>query len=169
MPDDFQLPESLASNNAVPLLQYHIYGDVVQGDTISVGNIEGSVVAIGKNAIAVQVVYRVETPNSLPTYVDNRLAEWKKPETTTHHIPLTARITPYSLNQEIENKDKPVTWSSISAFEEALEPFNGCCFVLGDPGSGKSTLLRRIAYQTALNYKNFQCLLTRLPEVKPVA
>jgi hypothetical protein len=58
VPDDFQLPESLASGDTVPPNQYHIYGDVVQGDKISVGNIEGSVVAIGKNSIAIQVVYR---------------------------------------------------------------------------------------------------------------
>jgi HEAT repeat protein len=153
VPDDFQMPESLTSGDAVPPIQYHIYGDVVQGDKISVGNIEGSVVAIGKNAIAIQVVYRIETPDFLATYVDNKLTEWAKPETTTHHIPLAATISPDSLKQELENKDKPVSWSSIPEVEGALDTFNGCFVLLGASGSGKSTLLRKIAYQTALNYK----------------
>ena len=64
MPDDFQLPSSLASESTpVITSQYHIYGDMVQGDKvggdkvggdkISVGNISGSTgVAIGRGAQA---------------------------------------------------------------------------------------------------------------------
>jgi hypothetical protein len=51
--DDFQLPESLAFGDAISPSQHHIYGDVVQGDKITVGNIEWSIAAVGAGAVAV--------------------------------------------------------------------------------------------------------------------
>ena len=42
LPDDFELPESLAGDSApVPANQYHVYGDVVQGDKVVGDKIEG--------------------------------------------------------------------------------------------------------------------------------
>jgi hypothetical protein len=59
VPADFQLPASLASGStAVPANQYHVYGDMVQGDkvggdNITVGDISGSQgIAIGRGAKA---------------------------------------------------------------------------------------------------------------------
>ena len=59
VPDDFQLPESLAAETVVPTNQYHLYGEMVQGDKvdgdkITIGNIsDESVVAAGAGAVAV--------------------------------------------------------------------------------------------------------------------
>lgn len=59
VPDDFQLPELLARETAVPTNQYHVYGDIVQGDKVGgdktiTGDIsDGAVVAIGVGAVAV--------------------------------------------------------------------------------------------------------------------
>lgn len=176
VPDNFQLPEALAEETAVPTNPYHVYGDIVQGDKIdgdkiTIGDVsDGSVVAAGAGAVAVgsrgvyvpgNVYGNINTGDtfysdiqkSLATYIKNKRDEWKKEETTAWHIRLSGQICPYSLKEEIKQKNVAV-WTSTSNVEQAVAEFNGCCVILGEPGSGKSTLLRKMAYEAALRYKD---------------
>ncbi len=53
VPADFELPTSMAQENIQQVVNYHLYGDYVGGDKITVGNIENAQgVAIGRGAAA---------------------------------------------------------------------------------------------------------------------
>jgi hypothetical protein len=65
VPADFELPPSMAQENIRQVVNYHVYGDYVGGDRITVGNIENAQgVAIGGGA---SVTMRQEAPSSPAT------------------------------------------------------------------------------------------------------
>ena len=155
VPDDFQLPESFAGETAISDSASRMADTIVNGDMINVGNISNSSgIAIGRGATAVNINtgdnFYGDIQKLLANYIADKQTEWEKPETTTHHIHLAARISSSSLRQEIE---KTLTsWTSIADIEQALDEFNGCFVVLGEPGSGKSTLLRKLAQRVTIRY-----------------
>lgn len=62
VPADFELPAPIAQEELRQVVQYHVYGDYVggdkvEGDKITVGNISGSTVAIGRGAQASSTTY----------------------------------------------------------------------------------------------------------------
>ena len=135
-----------------------IDGDKIQGDQINVDTIsDKATVAVGRNAsVHIGDIYHSDIESHLANYISNKQTEWEKPETTTHHIHLTAKSSHDSLREEIErfNKNKKMSlWTAISDIEQTLDEFNGCFVLLGEPGSGKSTLLRKLAHQATIHYK----------------
>lgn len=137
VPVDFHLPESLTFGDAAPLNQYHyhyhIYGDMVQGDKISVGNISGqAVVALGADSIA-KVDYRVESSNSFTTYVDNKLAGqlYKVPRLKGDYVQRVDEINTlrHILIEPAESINAPT-----------------CIGIQGMVGVGKSTIASALAH-----------------------
>ncbi len=65
VPDDFELPTSMAQENIQQVVNYHVYGNYVGGDQITVGNIENSQgVAIGRGS---QATVQQNPPAATPT------------------------------------------------------------------------------------------------------
>lgn len=75
VPNDFELPQDMVQEQLQAVVNYHVYGDYVNGDKvagdkvggdkISVGNVSGEGIAIGRDSSAsVEKTTRVEQPSS---------------------------------------------------------------------------------------------------------
>lgn len=152
VPDDFRLPESLAEETAVAANQYHVYGDMVQGDRITIGDVsDGSVVAAGAGAVAVgsRGVYvtgnvhgSIHTGDVINYYITG--AQTYFPQFTvaienffTHYLGTEKEPVPFGgRNQELAQLDN---WLAQESTQRLL--------LVSPAGRGKSALLARWSQQ----------------------
>ena len=135
LPDDFQLPVSLASSDtAVPANQYNYYGDVVQGDKVGgdkydIGEIKDSqAVAIGAGARA-EINHYTEIIVKLDTIED---------------LPAAPGEPPYKGLAYFTEKDADIYYGRESLSQHISTRLSQQHFLalIGASGSGKSSLLR---------------------------
>ncbi|NKQ34149.1 MAG: NACHT domain-containing protein, partial [Chloroflexi bacterium] len=151
VPDDLQLPDSLISGTATPASQYHIGGDMMQGDKF-----DGDKVGRDK------IIYNIygEPPDKpsesdaadlLPTYHQACVTQLNAPryQLDSRFVQLTLlidegadaqgpRFTPDSQRQK---------YNSLAAL--LADTDDRAIVLLGKPGSGKTTLLRRLQWEHA--------------------
>jgi WD40 repeat protein/energy-coupling factor transporter ATP-binding protein EcfA2 len=140
LPDDFQLPESLADGRtAVPANQYHIYGDNKQGDKLTgdkigrdknvVGDVSGqSAVAVGERAQAT-----INRYGDIIIHADN-----------FEDLPPAPGEPPYKGLAYFSTKDKVIFFGREKLSDELADRLQTTSFlaIMGASGSGKSSLLR---------------------------
>ncbi|VAW31781.1 High-affnity carbon uptake protein Hat/HatR, partial [hydrothermal vent metagenome] len=126
VPDDFQLPQSLASGNmTVPAESYHIYGDIVQGDKFSGDKIAGN---------------KIETQ----TYIERQVIVQGIEISDLEQLPPELGEPPYKGLSYFTANDHEWFFGREKITAVLVNRLHDLSFlaVVGDSGSGKSSLVR---------------------------
>lgn len=159
VPEDFQLPESLVSNETtVPLNQYHIFGDSVQGDKIMGDKVindvtlSGDVVGKDKIVTTIDVVVNNAYTAAQEARARQELEQELLAEAVARYSKDLRQIisssdmstTPYKELRSFRLQDASLFFGRGQAIRQMLKRLASSRFVLlhSESGAGKTSLIR---------------------------